>query len=90
MLFAAITAASSSCSAAPFILGTMFALAILAPLLAGLVWGRRPGKALDMMVRPVGVFRVARDGRSFLQVGRACVWGRKGETETALRARVSL
>lgn len=35
----------------------------------------------------VGRFRVARDGRSFIQVGRLCVWGRRGESEDSLRAR---
>ena len=34
-----------------------------------------------------GRFRVARDGRSFVQIGRLCVWGKKGETESSLRAR---
>ena len=41
-------------------------------------------------VQSVAVFRVARDGRSFLQTGRVCIFGRRGETEASLRARVSL
>lgn len=35
----------------------------------------------------VGRFRVAKDGRSFIQIGRICVWGRRGESEASLRAR---
>ena len=35
----------------------------------------------------IGRFRTARDGRSFIQVGRICIWGRKGESEASLRAR---
>ena len=35
----------------------------------------------------IGTFRTARDGRSFVQVGRACVWGRRGESEGSLRLR---
>ena len=38
----------------------------------------------------IGRFRVARDGRSFIQVGRICVWGRRGESEASLRARKSV
>lgn len=36
---------------------------------------------------PVGRYRVARDGRAFVQVGRLCIWGRRGETERSLRGR---
>ena len=35
----------------------------------------------------IGTFRTARDGRSFIQVGRVCIWGRRGESEDSLRAR---
>lgn len=46
-----------------------------------------------MMVRydvaPVGVYRLARDGRAFVQVGRVCHFGRKGESEMSLRARLA-
>lgn len=35
----------------------------------------------------IGRFRTARDGRSFIQIGRVCIWGRKGESEASLRAR---
>jgi len=42
-----------------------------------------------MMVAPVGIFRIARDQRSYIQVGRVCHFGRRGETEASLRARLS-
>ena len=50
------------------------------------VWVEHVPGVVDV-VGEVGRFRVARDGRSFIQVGRICVWGRKGESEDSLRAR---
>lgn len=51
------------------------------------VWVERVYDVLDAPQTEIGCFRVARDGRSFIQVGRRCVWGRKGESEASLRWR---
>ena len=53
------------------------------------VWIERVYDVLDGGSE-IGRFRVARDGRSFIQVGRLCVWGRRGESEGSLRARKSV
>lgn len=50
------------------------------------VWIERVYDVLDGSGE-IGTFRTARDGRSFVQVGRVCVWGRRGESEESLRAR---
>lgn len=50
------------------------------------VWIERVYDVLDGGAE-IGRFRVAKDGRSFIQVGRLCVWGRRGELEASLRAR---
>ena len=36
-----------------------------------------------------GEYRIARDGRAYVQVGRVCHFGRWGETESSLRARLT-
>ena len=80
--FAALSASTSGASLACILL----AVAFLAPaLLMGFVaqvYGPR------MMVAPVGVYRIARDQRSYIQVGRVCHCGRRGESEASLRARL--
>lgn len=57
-------------------------------LTAAPVWIEHVEDIFDGQIE-IGTFRVARDGRSFIQVGRVCVWGRKGESEASLRARKS-
>ena len=37
----------------------------------------------------MGEYRVARDGRAYVQVGRVCHFGRRGEDEGSLRARLA-
>lgn len=36
-----------------------------------------------------GEYRIARDGRAYVQVGRVCHFGRRGEDEGSLRARLA-
>ena len=73
------------------------AMGILLPVLF-LGWAAYLGKmsgqtvrfAQDDGSRPVaGEYRIARDGRAYVQVGRVCHFGRKGETESSLRARLA-
>lgn len=75
----------SSIAALPVVIALLGALPIGIALIGGFL-----GKVLNYRRSEPVQFRVARDGRSFLQVGRACHFGRKGESEASLRARVSL
>ena len=60
---------------------------LLPTLLLGFVGQIRRSQVISA---PVGTFRVARDGRSYIQQGRVCRFGRRGESETSLRARLVL
>ncbi len=81
------SALHASCSGAPLALLLLCLLSVLPALVMGFV---ARFSAPRMTQVDLGVFRVARDGRSFLQIGRVCHFGRKGESEASLRARVSL
>ena len=79
--------------------GCTFLLAVLGCLVPALFlgWcaylGRMAGQVLrfagDDGSPAVGVYRVARDGRGFVQIGRVCHFGKRGESESSLRARLA-
>lgn len=80
------SALHASCSGAPLALLLLCFLSVAPALVMGFV-ARFSARA---MTQDTGVFRVARDGRSFIQIGRVCTFGRKGESEASLRARTVL
>lgn len=78
---------SASTSAAPLV-SLLLVLLFLAPCAMMMVVAAfRP---LPVPPGPVGEFRRAKDGRAFIQCGRVCHFGRRGESEASLRARLSL
>ena len=87
MYLASIDAASLATSTHLALLApVLMAMAMLLPtLLLGFVGQIRRSQIIPA---PVGTFRVARDGRSYILVGRTCHFGRRGESETSLRARL--
>ena len=85
--FAAVHASTSGASLACLLFA---ALAFGPALMMGFVSLLSQRRGMTRTSSDVGVFRVARDGRSFIQVGRACHFGRKGETEASLRARMGV
>lgn len=80
--YAALSASTQGASLACILLAVAFFAPALLMGFVAQVCGPR------MMVAPVGIFRTARDGRSFIQVGRVCHFGRRGESEASLRARL--
>lgn len=89
MYLASIDFAPLATSASLSVLAPLVALVafLLPTLLIGFVGQFRRAQVIPA---PVGVFRVARDGRAFIQIDRVCHFGRRGESEESLRARVSL
>lgn len=85
--FAAVHASTSGASLACLL---FVALAFGPALMMGFVSLLSQKRGMTQASLDVGVFRVAKDGRSFVQIGRSCHWGRKGESEASLRARLSL
>lgn len=77
---------------------TLAILAILLSLPLGLAFGLDRAQRLlrsvredDPSTRPLpGVFKVARDGRSYVQVGRRCLFGRRGESHASIVSRYNL